>query len=277
MRAAVKFAPNDRLTITPRIVYQQVETDGWNRIDAFNILANPYTTTRPAVTLGEREQFTQLEEDFTDDFVLGDVNLDYNFGDVALTSITSYTYRDVLVVRDATALTASITGGTIGLPRERLHARRAARRRHDGEGLDAGAALLRRHETASSGWPAASTATRTATTARTCWSTGFEDLTGIPTRGLRAPKDALFFSDLGYKLNQFALFGEGTLSVTDEFSLTGGLRYYHFNEDKEQVFDGIFANDNTGTSLVSQPGSTDANGVAPRVIATYKLSRHDAT
>ena len=41
--------------------------------------------------------------------------------------------------------------------------------------------------------------------------TGFEDLTGIPTRGLRAPKDSLFFSDLGYKLDQFALFGEGTL------------------------------------------------------------------
>jgi iron complex outermembrane receptor protein len=38
------------------------------------------------------------------------------------------------------------------------------------------------------------------------------------------------------------------------------------------VFDGIFAQDNTGTALVSQPGSTDANGVAPRVIATYKLS-----
>ena len=54
--------------------------------------------------------------------------------------------------------------------------------------------------------------------------------------------------------------------------MTGGLRYYHFTEDKDQIFDGIFAQDNTGTQLVSQPGSTDANGVAPRVIATYKLS-----
>ena len=75
--------------------------------------------------------------------------------------------------------------------------------------------------------------------------------------------------------NQFALFGEATVSPTERFSLTGGLRYYHFSEDKEQIFDGIFANDNNGTSLVSQPGSTDANGVAPRVIASYKLSdRH---
>ena len=49
------------LTITPRIVYQRVKMDGWNRSDEFNILANPYTTTRPAVTLGERRQFTQLQ------------------------------------------------------------------------------------------------------------------------------------------------------------------------------------------------------------------------
>ena len=34
--------------------------DGWNRIDAYNILANPYTTTRPAMTLGARQHFTQV-------------------------------------------------------------------------------------------------------------------------------------------------------------------------------------------------------------------------
>jgi iron complex outermembrane receptor protein len=102
---------------------------------------------------------------------------------------------------------------------------------------------------------------------------GFQDLTGIPTQGLRAPKDSLFWSSLGYVLNQFAVFGEGTMHLADQVDVTGGLRYYHFSEDKEQIFDGIFGNDNNGTSLVSQPGSTDANGVAPRLIATYKLSK----
>ena len=56
----------------------------------------------------------------------------------------------------------------------------------------------------------------------------------------------MFFSDLSYNTSQFALFGETTLSLTPRFSLTGGLRFYHFSEDKEQVFDGLFANDNTG-------------------------------
>ncbi len=35
--------------------------------------------------------FTQIDEPFTDKFVLGDLNINYNFGDVTLTSITSYT------------------------------------------------------------------------------------------------------------------------------------------------------------------------------------------
>ena len=271
VRAAVKIAPNDRLSITPRIVYQRVWTEGWNRIDDFNILGNSFTTTRPAVTLGEREQFTQLDEEFTDDFVLGDLNLSYNFGNVGLASITSYTFRDVLVVRDATALTASITGGTIGLP-ESVYSL-------DAPLSDTTNAKVWTQEVRLFGgrdrfpWVAGGFYSHTDRDyGQSLLVSGFEERTGIPTEGLRAPKDVLFFSDLGYKLDQFALFGEGTLSLTEKLELTAGLRYYHFSEDKEQVFDGLFGNDNTGTSLVSQPGSTDADGVAPRFIATYKLS-----
>ena len=114
-RLAFRFQPNDRLTISPRVLYQEVDLDGWNRTDVFNILGNQYTTTRPAVTLGERRQFTQFNEPYTDEFLLADVNLEYDFGRSTFTSITSYSDRDILVVRDATALTASITGGSIGL------------------------------------------------------------------------------------------------------------------------------------------------------------------
>jgi iron complex outermembrane receptor protein len=271
VRGSVRIMASDKLSITPRIVYQRVKADGWNRNDIFNILANPYTTSRPAVTLGDREQFTQLKEKYTDDFVLTDLNLDYKTAHGLITSITSYTYRDILVIRDATALTASITGGTIGLP-QNIYTLNAPLN-------DATTAKGWTQELRFSGGPKKipfvtgvffSHGDRDY--GQTLPVTGFQDLSGIPTQGLRAPKDTLFFSDLAYNLNQFALFGEGTYSFTDEFSVTGGLRFYHFSEDKEQVFDGIFAQDNTGTALVSQPGSTDANGVAPRVIATYKLS-----
>ena len=272
VRAAVTLEPNDRFSITPRVVYQRVAMDGWNRIDAFNILANAFTTTRPAVTLGEREQFTQLQEDFDDDFVLTDVNLTYRFGKaLALTSVTSYTYRDLVVVRDATALTASITGGNIGLPQDAYTL--------DAPLEDATTAKVWTQEVRLAGtgrrfpWVLGGFFSHTDRQyGQAVRVDGFEQATGIPTTGLRAPRDVLFFSDLGYDLNQFALFGEGTYAVNDAFSLTGGLRYYRFDEDKEQIFDGIFAHDNTGTAIVSQPGSTDANDVAPRFIATYKMT-----
>jgi len=272
-RLAVKVAPNERLSFTPRLVYQKVELDGWNRADAFNILANPFTTRRPAVTLGPREQFIQLEEKFTDDFLLGDLNLNYVAGGTTFTSITSYIHRDVLVIRDATALTASITGGSIGLPAPVFT-------------LDA--PLL--DDTVAKTWTQEFRVSRGQ--GRFPWVAGvfysrqdrdygqdlpvrgFEDLTGIPTRGVRAPKDSLFWSDLRYKLDQFALFGEGTVDLNTNFSLTAGLRFYHFSEDKEQIFDGLFGNDDNGRTLVSQPGSTDASGLAPRLIATYKLPRN---
>jgi iron complex outermembrane receptor protein len=270
VRAAVKFSPSDRLTITPRLFYQRVAMDGWNRVDEYNILANPYTTTRPAVTLGDRAQFTQLQEAFTDDFVLGDVNIGYDFGEMALTAVTSYIFRDVLVVRDATALTASITGGSLGLPQNVYTL--------DAPLNDATTAHLWTQEVRVAGtrqgvnWVAGGFYSRADRAyGQDLPVRGFEAMTGIPTGGLRAPTDSLYWSDLDYTLDQFALFGEATVPITERFSVTGGLRYYHFDETKEQVFDGIFGNDNTGTSLVTQPGETDASGVAPRVIATYKI------
>jgi len=268
VRAAVKIVPNDRFSITPRLIYQKLEMDGWNRIDDFNILANPFTTSRPAVTLGDRELFVQIKEPFTDKFVLGDVTLGYDFGSATLTSITSYTKRDVLVVRDAGALTASITGGTIALP-EPVYS-------IDAPLDDKTDAKVWTEEIRVAGatdklkWLAGGFyADTTRDYGQRLLVAGFEDMTGIPTAGrFGAAKDELFFSDLHYELSQFALFGEATLTVSDLIELTGGLRYYNFNEDRTQVFDGIFADPG------GAPASTDASGVAPRFIVTFKANEN---
>lgn len=271
VRASVKFAPNDRFSITPRIVAQRVKTNGWNRIDAFNILANPYTTTRPKVTLGEREQFTQIGEPFTDDFFLGDVNMRWDFGATNLTSISSASTRDVLVVRDAGALTSSITGGSVGLP-ERVYT------------LDAPLDDATNVKTFTQELRLAGSSNRTRWVAGAFYSNnrrdygqslmvrGFQALSGIPTKGLAAQTDELFYSDLGYDLSQIAVFGEGTMTVREGLDLTAGLRWYKFDETRSQIFDGLFGNDDNGKKLVSVPGSTNANGFAPRLMASYKAS-----
>src|SRR5262245_17976297 len=41
-RLAFLFKPNENFAITPRIVYQKLETDGFPRIDVFNVLGNPF-------------------------------------------------------------------------------------------------------------------------------------------------------------------------------------------------------------------------------------------
>jgi iron complex outermembrane receptor protein len=270
-RAAIKIAPNDRLTVTPRFLYQKVHNNGFNRNDIYNILANPFTTTRPPVTLGPLEQFVQLKETFDDKFYLGDLNINYNFGSVALTSISSYTHRDIDVVRDGTQLTGSITGGSIGLP-ENVSTLNSPLE-------DITHAKVFTEELRLSGstkefrWVLGGFYANTKRDySQNLPATGFTAATGIPTKGLKAPTDSLFFSDLHYKLDQYAAFGEGTWDVDQKFSLTGGLRYYHFSDDKSQFFDGFLTNPDLGKSLVSQPGKVSANGVVPRFIASYKVS-----
>src|SRR6185436_13354599 len=76
---------------------------------------------------------------------------------------------------------------------------------------------------------------------------GFEDgckvvscgpLSGLSTAGTKlAKKDELYKSDLHYDYNQLAVFGEATYSVTDRLDVTGGVRWYDFEEDRTQVFD----------------------------------------
>ena len=265
VRAALRFVPNERFTITPRLVFQQVEMDGWNRTDTFNILANPYTTSRPPVTLGERRLFNATKEPFRDDFVLGDVNLRYDFGGMNLTSTTSYTWRDILVTRDGGALYASIVGGSIGMPeavytldapfddKTKVNVWTQEARLAGGtdrvEWLVGGFYSQARRDYGQS-----------------VRAPGFEASTGAPTAGTYADRDELFFSDLAYDQKQTAVFGEGTVNVGGRLNLTGGLRYYNFSEDRDQVFDGFFV------GLISQPGSTKASGVAPRFIASFKAT-----
>ena len=116
-RLAFRFEPNENFSITPRVVYQKLETDGYPRIDFFNILGNTYTTTEPTVDPGERGQVTQIDEGLTDDFTMADLKLEFSFGgDVGLTSVTTYIDRQVRVDRDASQLTGSVTQDVGGTP-----------------------------------------------------------------------------------------------------------------------------------------------------------------
>jgi len=275
-RVAVLFQPNENLSITPRLLYQEVDMDGWNRIDAYNILANPFTTTRPKVTLGGRRQFTQFEEPTTDEFLLGDLNVSYDINDdLTFTSITSYTDRDVLVIRDATALTASITGGSFGAPASIYTINAPLYDATQAKGFTQEVRLTGDRDR----WQYVTGAFYSDTErdySQNLPVIGFEDgcrivscgpLSGLSTAGAKlAKKDELYKSDLHYDYKQFAIFGEATYAVTDKLDVTAGLRYYDFEENRTQVFDGLFSDPNDSV------GSSGADGFAPRVMASYKVN-----
>jgi iron complex outermembrane receptor protein len=271
-RLSFRFEPNENFSITPRLLYQKLETDGYPRIDAYNMLGNPFTTTEPAITLGERDQVTQIREGLTDEFFMGDLELDFGFGgEVGMTSVTSYIDRQVEVVRDASQLTGSVSVDFgVATPAEvRLDSPLI-----DTTDLQVFSQELRIASTGEGPFQ---------------WLAGAfyqqvdrEYGQNLPTPGYdaillrrtppgrdsafyNAPPDTPYYSDLSYDFSQFALFGEATYRFTPQWAITAGLRYYDFSEDRTLTFAGAFADQ----GYTDEPGSTDSDGLSPRVILAF--------
>jgi iron complex outermembrane receptor protein len=285
VRLSMLWKPTDQLSITPRYVYQKLKTNGYPREDAYNILGNPYQTTQPAVSIGERQQYTQQREGIDDAFNLADLKVEYDFGPTTLTSITSYTHRDVTVLRDATQLTGSVTYDVFGeVPQVRISSplydrthlnvtseelRLASNGTHTVDWLVGGffQHVGRRYGqdlptpgydalNASTGaWPGCPAATPI------CSFPFGPNPVGLV--------DTPFFSDISYHLQQYAAFGEATWHMTDQWGLTGGLRYYHYKEDRILNFNGVFS---APTPPGGVPGEVSADGVSPRGILSFKLN-----
>ena len=277
-RVAWLIQPTENFSITPRIVYQKLETDGYPRIDAWNILGNPFTTTQPAVDPGERGQVTQLDEGLTDEFRLGDLKIEANVGPVTLTSISTYTNRDVLVLRDASQLTGSVTVDLGGDPDiVRLNSPL-----YDRTQLEARSQEFRISSNGND-------------TFQWLFGTFYEDVDRnygqtLPTPGYDAfsitsplaadssttgaPPDTPFFSRLSYNLQQFAVFGEGTWRFADQWAATLGARYYEYDEDRVLTFAGVFsaALGNDPALVTNVPGSVDSDGFSPRAILSYDVN-----
>jgi iron complex outermembrane receptor protein len=269
-RAAFLIQPSENFSITPRIVYQQLETNGFPRFDTYSMLGNPYTTTQPPVTPSERGQVTQLREGIDDEFKLADLKLEIGLGGVTLTSISSYTDRDVVVTRDASMLTGSITYGSFNGT--------AAEVRLNSPLIDTTSLEVFSQEVrlASDGGGALE------------WLVGafYQDISreygqNLPTPGydamttriigrdsadFLAPPDTPYFSEVPFDFTQFAVFGEATYRFTEQWSLTGGLRYYDFDEERTLTFHGVFVD----TVRTDEPGETSSDGFSPRVIVAYQ-------
>jgi iron complex outermembrane receptor protein len=285
-RVALRLEPTENVAITPRVIYQDVDMDGYNRQDIWNILANPFTTTEPPVEIGEREQYRQLQEKFTDEFLLADVTMEFDLGGVVLTSISSYTDRDILVIRDATQLTGSVTfdigGGAATSGQVRTNSPL-----HDATTVKVFTQELRVASDAESRfqWVAgAFYSDIDRDYGQTLPTPGYDDIMidlicggppncGVTSPDLGAPVDTPFFSRIPYEFTQKAVFAEGSWDITDAFTATVGGRYYDYTEDRVLYFGGLFADsDGLPTEPTNGPGSTDDDGFLPRLLLSYEVS-----
>jgi len=270
-RLSLLFQPTDAISITPRIVYQEIRADGFNRQEAFNLFANPNTTARPPVRLGEREQYLLLGESFADDTLLGDVTATFGLGGVELTSVTSYIDRTIAVNRDASALTGSVSvdlgfpAAAVVLPSKLVDTTdleqftQELRLGSTGEGpfqwviggFYSKVDRVYNQRLPTPGYDAYTNATLGAGTSAAV-ANGF-------------PANSPYNAYLPYDIKQKALFGEASYKL-DKLTITAGGRFYDFEETRQFKSGGLFANGD------NQTDKTSSSGFTPRVLLSYEAN-----
>lgn len=270
-RLSFVIKPSDTVTLTPRVVYQEIRAHGFNREEVYNLYANPNTTTRPKITLGEREQYLLLDESFADNTLLGDFTANVDLGGASLTSVSSYIKRKIDVNRDASALTGSVSVD-LGFPTAAVM---LPSRLVDTTDLKQYTQELRLASTGEGPFQ---------------WVIGgfYSKVDRVynqrlPTPGYDAYTDAVlgagtsaavangfernspYNAYLPYDIKQKAVFGELNYTV-GKLTATAGGRYYDFSEQRQFKSGGLFANGDNRTD------KTSSDGFTPRFLLSYAAS-----
>jgi iron complex outermembrane receptor protein len=275
-RVAITLEPGPGIRITPRVLYQEIRANGFNRQEVYNLYANPFTNAaapngRAPVTFDERQQFLLLPERFADDTFLADLTAQIELSPMAsLTSISTYINRDITVSRDASALTGSVSvdlgfpNAAVLLPSNLV----------DTTSLETFAQEVRL--ATNTGGPANFVAgVFYSSTSRFYHqrlpTPGYDAFTdarfGAGTSAAVAngfPLNSPYNADLPYSIKQAAIFGEATFDISSRLHLTAGGRYYDFSETRRFKSGGLFAN---GDNRIDETSST---GFSPRVILSYE-------
>jgi len=277
-RFALSFMPSDSVKITPRIIYQEIKTDGNNRQEVYNLYANPFTDGdvdggRDPVTFAPRQQFLQLREAFEDETLIADMTMEIGLDSVDITSVTSYTDRDILVSRDASALTGSVSVD-LGFPDDGVLLPSNLRDTTQVENFTQELRLSSNGDGPLQ-WMLGVFYQQTDRAYQQFLPTpGYDAVvdavlgagTAAATSGGVGPVDSPFYSELDYSLEQIAVFAEATYDVSEDFHITAGGRYYDYDEERSIVFAGLFA------ALTDETDDTSANGFSPRILMAYDVS-----
>lgn len=271
-RLSFTIQPTRDVTITPRILSQKVTADGFNRQEAFNLYANRFTTTVAPVTLQDRQQYLLQRERFEDKTTIADATIKVDFGTWELTSVTTHTDRDILVSRDASALSGSVSVD-LGFPSAGVL---LPSRLNDTTDFKGFTQELRLSSTGKGplqwlvGAFFADTDRKYAQRLPTPGYDAFTDATlGAGTAAAVAngfPMESPYNADIPYNLKQTAIFGEVSYDVTQQLTATVGGRFYDYEEERTFKSGGLFSDGNNNFD------TTKSDGFNPRVLFAYKAS-----
>lgn len=96
---------------------------------------------------------------------------------------------------------------------------------------------------------------------------GADEVLGVPSEAFGAPADNLFWGYDDLTVKTYAFFGEAYYSF-NKFTLTGGLRYFHWEQNIEFYQSGLF---NGEANSDPRPKSTD-DGFNPKVTLAYDVN-----
>ncbi|MEL0251130.1 MAG: TonB-dependent receptor [Novosphingobium sp.] len=277
VRAALLFEPVAGLKITPRVVYQDIKTNGFNRAEVYHLYQSPLAG---APALPENTQYLKLREQFRDKTTLADLTITAPVADaIDVTSVTTYIHRDILVSRDASALTGSVSVSPFitALGANRALGNLPSNLR-DSTKLETWTQELRLASTGPGPFQ---------------WVLGgfYSKIDRVyaqrlPTPGYDAfidaalgngvsagaangfPLNSPYNADIPYDIEQFAVFGEASYKFGD-FKATAGGRYYDFKESRDFISGGVFANGDRNIG-----DKTKSDGFNPRFIVSYQPSRN---
>jgi iron complex outermembrane receptor protein len=262
-RLSLLLQPNDSLKITPRVVWQRANANGFNREEFYNLYDNQFTTQNDLGT-GDRRVYLKIPERFKDQTSLYDLTVGYDFGPAEITSVSSYMHRNILVSRDASALTGSISYD-VGLPAAAIN---LPSNLVDTTKLDQFTQELRLASTGAGPfqWVFGGFYSHVDRTYHQRLPTpGYDAFIGADSGSFVLP-DNPYHADLPYVIKQKALFGEASYRL-GQFKLTGGGRWYDFKERRRFSNGGVFSpHDN-------RVDSTKSNGFSPRGILSWQPSR----
>jgi iron complex outermembrane receptor protein len=271
-RASILWEPAPGIKLTPRIVYQDIKANGFNREEVFNLYSNQFTT--PPHTYATNEQYLKLRESFRDKTTLADLTASADLSsNVEVTSVTSYIHRNILVSRDASALTGSVSvdlgypAAGVNLPSNLVDITKVKQFTQE---LRLGSTGTGPFQWVFGGFYSHVDRQYTQRLPTPGYDAFTDATLGAGTSAATAngfPANSPYNSDIPYIIKQKALFGEASYDF-GQFKLTGGGRYYNFKESRLFKSGGLFANGD------NRSDTTKSSGFSPRAIATFKPNRN---